>query len=194
MRWVVAVFTLTVVAGCSHDRFAPMGDEAAAFGSTPALSTVQAFAVGTWRSISDPTVKSKSDWMHGFSDSKVYSLLTLTADGRATLEKPGLSSCIGHGSWTVAGDQIALSFTDVDGLSFGEVQAQWDKRLEFQRSLGRFQGPDDGIEGARHDVASDCNPMPNLAVAADGRHLEYVGERNASHEAHFGRLIWARVR
>jgi hypothetical protein len=171
-----------------------MGASAPVFKSTPELSTVQAFAVGTWRETSDPTVKSKSDWIRGFLDAKVYSLLTLTADGKATLKQPGLSTCVGHGTWTAGGDQIGISFTDVDGLNFGEVDAEWEKRLAFERSLGRLQGPDNGVEGARHDVERACESAQNLEIAANGRDLEFVGKRNAAWERDVGRSIWVRVK
>jgi hypothetical protein len=204
MRWVVGVAVLAFLAGCSHDKGRPMGDDAPKFGSKPEFSTLQGFVVGSWRQTHDPTIKSESDTVLNIGDSLFYSVLDLTADGKATMRLPTMSDCVGHGPWTVRGDVVSAGFTDVDGLSFAEVQAQWDKRAaeppsfssrSYRPRLMRHIGPTQrSIEISRYQVMEQCNLLPDLAVAPGGRQLQAAVEPSGKQARMFGKAVWERVK
>lgn len=180
MRCVICLVASVLLVGCSRDRHPPMGDAAPAFGSTPGLSTLQGFAVGTWREAADSTVRTKTGSMAEDLLRFDHSVLTLGNDGKAALERSRTPGRVGHGTWTVMGNQIVVTFTDVDGLSFNEVAAQLDRRRDVNVQVRRVEGlvrrgpvfVGEGIEGDRAHVMSSCQNFKNLVVGSDGKRLE----------------------
>jgi len=198
-----AILLLAAALGCGRDRFAPMGAAAPVFGSTPALSTVQGFAVGTWRQSGDPHDGSAGPHFANAIDAIDPSVLTLAPDGRATLVCVKHPECVGHGIWSVLGDRIAVSFADVDGLSFAQVDALLDQRRDENREVRRTLAP---LPGRRRYipegeplyesvVAASCRNFPQLAVSSNGKHLDEVfDDSTTSSNPNVERAVWLRVK
>jgi hypothetical protein len=202
MRWVAALALLAMVVGCSHDRYPPMGDAAPAFGSTPELSTLQGFAVGTWCEAADPSVRTKTGSMVEDLLRFDHSLITLGKDGKASLERSRTPGVMGHGTWNVVGNQIVVTFTDVDGLSFDEINAQLDRRRTANVQVRRVEGlvrpgpvfVGEGIEGDRAHVMSSCQNFKSLVVGKDGKRLELAQDVDSPPMPNIGKMIWLRVK
>jgi hypothetical protein len=177
-----------------------MGEAAPKFGSTPELSTLQGFAVGTWRQTVE--VDSPGNALIQSRQKFQYYLLTLGKDGKATAKMSDAPKCFAHGTWAVQGDAVAISFTDIDGLSFEEVEARFQKKLGEKRNRSYVphrvrvvpsSSSGLGIAGDRHFLAGTCEFTRSLAVAEDGKSLKPVLPSGA-HEKSSVTIAWVRVK
>lgn len=202
MRCVICLIGLALLVGCSRDRYSPMGDAAPAFGSTAGLSTLQGFAVGTWRESYDATAEGNGPHFLRASLALDTPVITLTADGRVTLQTVKHRECTANGSWAVQGDRLVFVFTDVDGLSFEQIDTQLEDRQAENRQIRHVLSPlsrhsvyiPEGIALTRSVLASACYKFPNLVVGADRKRLEEVIDAGPDANPNIEKSIWLRVK
>ena len=202
MRWTVVVAVLALCAGCSRDRYAPMGANAPAFGSTPELATIQGFIVGSWRESYEPSAEPGGPQFLRAALAQETPVITLSSDRTVTLHEIKHEGCVAHGTWSVQGDRVALAFTDVDGLTFDQVQAQLSERRDENRQVRHILPPlsrhtpyiPEGVALTRTLVASECHAIPNLVIAADGKRLEEVFDQRADDDRRPEKAVWLRVK